>query len=285
MSVSPPAGLSNGVPAPAHADLLSHTIEHEIIPRLMLAHRNHPPAHTGDTLFPDQDPDDLATAEALAQQSVVPFARVLLEADQATATLFVGALRQRGLPLDVLYLHLLAPAARYLGELWDEDLCNFTDVTVAAGRLQQLLRELSQHGGQGAARQTDGRRLLLLPAPREQHTLGLLMVAEFFSRAGWEVSGGPLENGHDPVQAVGRDWFDVVGFSLAATMHLDALAQTVAAVRRASRNPHVGIVLGGPAVMHHPDLVAPVMADLLVTDAAAAPGMVARFLADRRHVN
>ncbi len=47
--------------------------------------------------------------------------------------------------------------------------------------LQQLLRELSQHSGQSAARQTDGRRLLLLPAPREQHTLGLLMGG-----LGWE---------------------------------------------------------------------------------------------------
>ena len=285
MSVSNTTGLSNDVSAPARADLLTHTIEHEIIPRLMLAHRGQPPVHTGDTLFPDLDPDDQATAAALAQQAVQPFARVLLEADQATATLFVGALRQRGVPLNILYLHLLAPAARYLGELWDQDLCNFTDVTVAAGRLQQLLRELSQHCGHSPARQSDGRRLLLLPAPREQHTLGLLMVAEFFCRAGWEVSGGPLDTGHDPVKAVARDWFDVVGFSLAATMHVDALTQTVAAVRRASRNPHVGIVLGGPAVSYHPDLVAPVQADLLLSDAAVAPEAVAQFLATRRHVN
>lgn len=285
MSVSTPAGPSNAAAHPGHAEQLNHTIEHEIIPRLMLAHRSHAPSQLGASLRVDLDADDQNTAVALAERSVQAFAHVLLEADQATATLFVETLRQRGVPLNVLYLQLLAPAARYLGELWNQDLCNFTDVTVAAGRLQQLLRELSQHCGQSSARQTDGRRLLLLPAPKEQHTLGLLMVAEFFCRAGWEVSGGPLETGHDPVTSTTREWFDVVGFSLAATMHLEALTQTVAAVRRASRNPQVTIVVGGPAVAHHPALLAPVQADLLLSDAALAPDQVAQFLAARRHVN
>ena len=285
MSVSTPTGLADAIPAVTHADLLSHTIEHEIIPRLMLAHRSQSHAPSGELLFAAVDPDNEAAAIELATRAVLPFTRVLLESDQDTANLFVEALRQRGVPLNVLYLQLLAPSARRLGELWDQDLCNFTDVTVAAGRLQQLLRELSQHCNHRAQRTSEGRRLLLLPAPREQHTLGLLMVAEFFCRGGWEVSGGPLETGYDPVKAVARDWFDVVGFSLAATMHLEALTQSVVAVRRASRNPNVVIMLGGPAVMNHPDLVAPVGADLLVCDASKAPELAVQFLATRRHVN
>ena len=32
-------------------------------------------------------------------------------------------------------------SARVLGELWEDDRCDFTDVTVGVGRLQQLLRE------------------------------------------------------------------------------------------------------------------------------------------------
>ena len=126
--------------------------------------------------------------------------------------------------------------------------------------------------------------LLLTSAPGEVHTLGLSIVSEFFMRAGWDVDAHFL-----PAEPVARQvqttWYDVVGFSLAATMHLEALTQTVAAVRRASRNPQVTIVVGGPAVAHHPALLAPVQADLLLSDAALAPDQVAQFLAARRHVN
>lgn len=285
MSASHPSGLSTVPLEHPHAEFLTHTIEHEIIPRLMLAHRGETHTPQGDPSPLLLQPEDEAAASALARQAVQPFARVLLEGDPATAMRFVETLRLRGVPLEILYLQLLAPVARYLGELWDQDLCDFTDVTVAAGRLQQLLRELSANGGQANASAGDGRRLLLLPAPKEQHTLGLLMVAEFFRRAGWEVSGGPLEQGYDPVQAVSRDWYDMVGFSLAASMHVGALTQAVAAVRRASRNAQVGIVLGGPVVMTHPALLEPVRADLLIADAAQAPDLVANFLSLRRQVN
>ena len=47
------------------------------------------------------------------------------------------------MPLELLFLRLLAPAARRLGELWEGDLCTFTDVTIGLSHLQQVLRELS----------------------------------------------------------------------------------------------------------------------------------------------
>lgn len=121
MSVSTPTGLADAIPAVTHADLLSHTIEHEIIPRLMLAHRSQSHAPSGELLFAAVDPDNEAAAIELATRAVLPFTRVLLESDQDTANLFVEALRQRGVPLNVLYLQLLAPSARRLGELWDQD--------------------------------------------------------------------------------------------------------------------------------------------------------------------
>ena len=50
---------------------------------------------------------------------------------------------RRGASVETLYLDLLAPTARHLGDLWDADVCDFTEVTVGLGRLQQVLHELS----------------------------------------------------------------------------------------------------------------------------------------------
>ena len=112
-------------------------------------------------------------------------------------------------------------------------------------------------------------------------TLGLLMVAEFFCRAGWEVSGGPLDTGHDPVKAVARDWFDVVGFSLACETGIERLSETMSQVRKKSLNPGVSIIAGGAIFGLHPEFGPQIPADAIITDGPAAPALAEKLLADR----
>jgi MerR family transcriptional regulator, light-induced transcriptional regulator len=175
----------------------------------------------------------------------------------------------------------LAPVARYLGELWEEDLCDFTQVTVGLGRLQQVLRELSPAFGQSNA-SASGNRVLLLPGPSEQHTFGLVMVAEFFRRAGWDVAGGPWEAGADPVVMVRREWFDVVGFSLGNVDQLDDLAACIKSVRAAALNKSICVIVGGPLFLANPGYVAYVNADAASTDGAQAPGLASKLVSAQR---
>ena len=192
--------------------LLSRAIEHEIIPRLMLAHQT-----------PDACISLLqSSAPQVSTEDVRAFAKLVLAPDENVAHACIEAMRVRGISVETIYLDLLAPVARYLGELWEQDLCDFTEVTVGLGRLQQVLRELSPAFGHSNDL-ASGRSVLLLPGPGEQHTFGLVMVAEFFRRAGWDVGGGPWEAGADPVLMVKREWFDVVGFSLGNEGHVDEL--------------------------------------------------------------
>jgi transcriptional regulator PpsR len=123
--------------------------------------------------------------------------------------------------------------------------------------------------------------VLLLPGPGEQHTFGLVMVSEFFRRAGWDVAGGPWEAGADPIIMVRREWFDVVGFSLGSELHLDELAQCIRAVRKAAINPRIGIMVGGPIFSLHPEFVSRVGADGAASDGRKAPEMAERLSASR----
>lgn len=247
---------------------LARTIEQEIIPRLMLAHR----------ALAEPVSRPLAAGHPITAEDVRHFAKLVLSQDEDLAFSSVQAFRARGVSVEKLYLDLLAPTARYLGELWTDDLCNFTDVTVGLGRLQRVLRELSPAFGRSVDHPAQGRRVLLLPSPGEQHTFGLVMVAEFFRRAGWDVTGGAWAAGADASALVAAEWFDVVGFSLGAEVHLDALAESIRAVRHATCNQDIAILVGGPMFGEHPEYVEQVGADGMTIDGREAPALAERLI-------
>jgi methanogenic corrinoid protein MtbC1 len=253
---------------------LARTIEQEIIPRLMLAHRT-----AAEPLL-----RPAGSGQAISQDDVKQFAKLVLSHEEDVAFASIGALRARGIPVDRIFVELLAPTARYLGELWDDDLCNFTDVTVGLGRLQRVLRELSPALGSSVEHPAQGRRVLLLPSPGEQHTFGLVMVAEFFRRAGWDVTGGAWADGVDAATLVTSEWFDVVGFSLGAAIHVPELASCIEAVRHAACNQDIAILVGGPLFGMHPEFVGQVGADGMTIDGREAPSLAEGLIAGRtRH--
>lgn len=284
---------------------LVRTIEADIIPRLMDAHRA--PAQVGADAANDEVLRPPALGRALSDVrpglDASAFSAVVLEADDSELFALVEALVADGCAIESVYMDLLAPTARHLGQMWADDRCHFADVTIATGRLQQLLRRLSPAFGQALRVAQDGRRVLLLPAPAEQHTLGLAMVADYFSRAGWLVSAGgnlataeaasaaapsgrALESATrafiaETLRTVRRDWFDVIGISLGSARGLDDLRDFISELRRASRNRGLGILVGGPLFALRPDAVRAVGADATATSGREAPIVAEQLLSQR----
>ncbi len=249
--------------------LLAEAIQHEIIPRLMLAHR---------TPIECDVPPEVAKV-AVSAEEVAAFGQLILTRSEEQALACITRMRAAGAPIEAIYLDLLAPVARYLGELWEEDLCDFTDVTLGLGHLQKMLRDLNKEAEQARNLKSNGLSILLVPTPGEQHTFGLAMVADLFRNEGWDVVGGPYDLGDSAQTLAGHRAFDVVGFSLATLVNLDNLRKTIAEVRKASKNKGVCIMVGGPLFTLHPEYVKTVGADLVAGDAQEAPSMVRLHLA------
>jgi MerR family transcriptional regulator, light-induced transcriptional regulator len=243
--------------------VLAKAIQHEIIPRLMLAHR---------TPEECELPADYAVIK-VTPDDVTEFAKLILTRRDIEALACIESMRLKGAPIESIYLDLLAPAARCLGEMWEEDLCDFTDVTIGLGRLQKMLHEVNAEFEKYKNPVSNGLHILLVPTPGEQHTFGLAMVAEFFQRAGWEVTGGPYDLFDDPVNLVKRHKYDVVGFSLATAAQLDRLTQCISAVRKASCFSGICIMVGGPLFACNPEYAQRVGADLMANDGSLAPGL------------
>ena len=249
--------------------LLAQAIQHEIIPRLMLAHR---------TPIECDLPPEVAKV-AVSLEEVAAFGQLILTRKEDQALACITRMRAAGAPIEAIYLDLLAPVARYLGELWEDDLCDFTEVTLGLGHLQKMLRDLNKEAEQSRNLKSNGLSILLVPTPGEQHTFGLAMVAELFRKQGWDVVGGPYDLGESAQVLTGHRAFDVVGFSLATLVNLENLRKTIAEVRKASKNKRVCIMVGGPLFTLHPEDVKTVGADLVAGDAQEAPSMVQLHIA------
>jgi methanogenic corrinoid protein MtbC1 len=268
---APNAVAPNDVDDVEQTEWLARTIETEIIPRLMLAHRG------AQQTFP-QAPLARSAPDA---DDVVELARLVLHNDAGVSATFVAGLRTAGMSLEVIYLELLAPAARHLGALWEADLCSFAEVTLGLWRLQQVMHGLGSAFQEDAAYNVHARRAMLVPVPGSQHTLGLFMVAEFFRRAGWDVWGDAMVSARDIVAAARAEWFDVIGISVATEAQFDALASVILAVRKASQNRSLVVIIGGPIVAMTPGLVARVGADATAENAPEAVVQAETLVAER----
>ncbi|MBK1691047.1 cobalamin-dependent protein [Ectothiorhodospira mobilis] len=252
---------------------LSRVIEGEIIPRLMLAHRHHGP-------LPREDGQGREAAPGVDAGTVQAFARTVMEQDSDQAVNFVSELRGKGVSLETVLVHLLAPAARRLGAFWDEDDADFTQVTVGLCRLQHVLRALGEEMDT-VSPGSSGRRVLLSPVPGEQHTFGLMMVAEFFRREGWDVNCDPAASIRDLNRLVRQERFDIVALSLSCDVMLDRLRAAIRGVRRASCNPDLGILVGGRVFVDHPEMAAQSGADATAPDAREAVRVAERLVSFR----
>lgn len=271
--ISDPCSPQVVAPVPQYAaqglTWLMRTIENEIIPRLMLAHQAGP-------VIEDVGAEADATP---GPQEVAELARLALDHDATVSAAYVESIRVRGAALEVIYAELLAPTARRLGEMWEADLCDFTQVTIGLWRLQQVMYDLSPLFQRDAQRSAVRRKGMLVPAPGSQHTLGVFMVAEYFRKAGWDIWGEPRSTVSGLLNAVRKDWFDVIGFSLGAEHQIPELVSIIASVRHASRNPSVGIMVGGPLLVAHPEFLPGIGADITAKDAAEAVEKAEDFIA------
>jgi len=250
--------------------LLSQLVTAEILPRLALTRQVVP--------MQSRETDGPGVTTFVDTGELV---RRLLLQDAPSGIAFIEGLLSRGLTVEALYTGILPEAARWLGLMWEEDRCDFAQVTIAVGRLQQASRLLAPRFHAASVNRADAHSLLLLPSPGEQHTFGLQLLAEFFQRAGWRVAGGPKSSGIDAAGLVRRTWFDVVGFSIGSERMFDGLAKSIRQVRRASRNRYLGVMVGGPLFQQRPELVALAGADASAGDASTAI-MTARNLVTMR---
>ncbi|MFN3170106.1 MAG: B12-binding domain-containing protein [Hyphomicrobiales bacterium] len=302
-SERPRGGLS-GVPSDlartpreeaSSVDGLIHTIEGEIIPRLLLAHQSllrdekgaapssgdvdwsggHSEAASDG--FAD---DDLAEVSVLrvTRADVTAFAELLIAFEPSVAKRFIDAQVSRGHAVPDLLLDLCAPAAKELGDMWLRDACSFCDVTIGLSALEQVVLHCSGPAGTVRGAPDQDRSALFAPMPGNQHIFGLLIVKELFRRSGWVVRS-PSTVGHSAiVDAVRKTRFSVLGLSVGNSDDLQNCQSLVKACRDVSLNSNLLILVGGYGIQQASTATRMLDVDLIARDGREGLDQIERMM-------
>lgn len=243
-------------------------IQKQIIPRLLHVQQFFP-------FKTEALPLDTRQAE---QPEFLTFTQHCVHGNAREANRIVDELITKGLPPDRVFLELITPAARHLGTLWDQDLCDFTQVTCGLAIMHQVIYRLGYSPSAGPRAEGERERVMLACAPGSQHFLGLTIVADFFRKANAEVVLDISSTESELLRAVANEWFDVVGISVALESQMQTLPELIQHLRAQSGNPQVRVVLGGPIFVLKTFSAPALGADAIFTDAREAAGALKRLV-------
>ncbi len=210
------------------------------------------------------------------------FVRALLSEDAEAAIEMIRKERRDGFSLEVIYLGTLAAGARRLGEMWETDDLSFLQMSVAAGRIFEIMRMLRRTILPPAVDAGPIRRAMFASVPGELHTLGVTMAADLFRNRGWEID---LRTGYEHeelLRSVMDRPFRVIGLSAAHGSSILALTRLVVALR--ITHPEARIFVSGTVVAEVPDLNALIRADAVLREGDNAIDLLESFLTSDQDV-
>lgn len=252
-------------------DALVRMVEGEIIPRLLVncrADMPEPHSEPVDTIRPD--PRDV---DMLASSAIRDDARQLLAQIESQMA--------RGMSKETLLLDVMAPAARMLGEWWEQDACDFIDVTMGLWRLQEAVHEIVGRNSIGLPTSDNQRAALFAVMPGDDHGFGSIVLEEMFRRAGWTSEGLRHATREELQHVLGSRHFDLLALTASTCQPAESVAQLIASLRLRSRNPDLLVMVGGWLFNQDPTLVRQVGADASAPDARAAVSTADMLMQDR----
>lgn len=246
---------------------LSLLIQNLVIPKL-IADRQEP----GYRLYEQElsAENSAGPANAITAEDVEKFSLLSTTSDARELLDFVDKCLANGSSVDSIYVDLLAPTARRLGEYWESDERDFVDVTMGLWRIQEILRELTLRIPPPALAGFGQRSALFSTMPGEQHSFGTLMIAECFYRAGWDADIMIEPSQSELIGKFAGRHYDLIGLTVSLDCPKATLSGLVKAIRSVSSNPETRIMMGGRVINDDPGLIEVCGADATASDAPSA---------------
>ena len=273
----------NAVPAnPAGSErsrrwlVLRSMVEHGVVPNLLKTHLREYAVDTRPmSLELDKHQNGVSSVPML--DGARSLAKHVAFGHRARAEDLVNQYRHDGVSPEELCLQLLQPAAQELGQMWSDDRCSFTHVTLGTLSLQTMLHELAEDFRRPVHAEHNIENALLTTVPGEQHGFGLSMAAEFLRAEGWDITNDSFASAAELEAAVAAQPYTLLGLSAGHTDQIEDLKALISGVRRAAANSKMAISVGGPAFMADPELGSKIGADWVAQDARQA-ALKARLL-------
>jgi len=175
----------------------------------------------------------------------------LSKRDRAGAVrMALDAVHTGAISIPDLYVSVLSPMLASIGSAWAHGTERVWEEHLASHTVRTIVESLYLDVQQAVANvpRRDARALLACP-PKEQHELGLRMLADRFEFAGWDVTFLGADTPMDEIVAAAQATeSSLVALSVSTVFERVELRQFIDTLRE--KLPGVRIVVGGPAFAH-----------------------------------
>lgn len=193
----------------------------------------------------------------------------LLTQDERAAGDVIAECVSRQLPLDRLYVELIEPCMKRIGDAYEEGRLTIGEEHLATAIVERLMARAASF----SVPQYPAERVVVVGCvPENWHTLGPRMVADVLISRGWQCAYlGANVPARTFAEVARAKKPAAVLLSCAAEQNVAAAADAVAALRALRlepAQPHFAIGLGGAWIREHPDLAVKLGADFTARDAS-----------------
>lgn len=177
-----------------------------------------------------------------------------------------------GVPVDDLLLHVITPAQREIGRLWEVNEVSVADEHVATAISQLAMSYLYSHAAPSDLRRE---HILIACVDGEWHDMGARIAADVLEHHGFSVCLlGPSVPTDDLIARVRQESPDIVLLSITMPTHVASLRSTFEALTRAY--PLLPVLVGGRGAADESSLSFPLPA--LTADRVTVCAEVERLL-------
>jgi len=201
------------------------------------------------------------------------FLDALKRGDRQSAFRVVDARLASGSPLRDIYLDIVQPSMRDIGQLWQDNALTIAQEHVATAIAEASMSRVFERTFVWRDNRTP--KILAACAEDERHQIGLRMLCDLLELDGWDTvyvgASVPVES---LVGLVEKSNPDAIALSATIAPHVPRVRAAITAIRAANLKRQPVIAVGGRAFLSDPSLARRVGADATATDAAEAVSLL-----------
>lgn len=199
---------------------------------------------------------------ALNEEQISKITELLLDTEEGAFELAITVLKTHGTSINYIVLELIPEIARKLGEQWAEDTLSFAEVSIGVGKLERAIYKLDYLFQATQLDKRQNKSILISPYPDSQHSLGTLILSNFFTYSGWQVYR-PANNGLNAIiHQIESKYHHVLGISISTYEQLKDLPNLIKLLKNKSNNPQIIVLIGGPLYNKSPEEFNHIQADV-----------------------
>jgi methanogenic corrinoid protein MtbC1 len=199
---------------------------------------------------------------ALNEEQISKITELLLDTEEGAFELAITVLKTHGTSINYIVLELIPEIARKLGEQWAEDTLSFAEVSIGVGKLERAIYKLDYLFQATQLDRRQNKSILISPYPDSQHTLGTLILSNFFTYSGWQVYR-PANNGLNAIiHEIESKYHHVLGISISTYEQLKDLPNLIKLLKNKSNNPQIIVLIGGTLYNKSPEEFNHIQADV-----------------------